>query len=98
MLNINNAFGVELGDEFDGRGANHLAAGSSNERIRSYLADASKSTWRLVNWLPHAQDAGRFEGSLVTDATENVLESFLTALARYEASKQGLKKKRRGRQ
>ena len=57
----------------------HLAVGSRNERLRSYLKAISKSTWKLVNWLTHAQNAVRFDGSIATEATENVLESFMTA-------------------
>ncbi len=77
--------------------ANTVAAGSSSERIRGYLKDISKSTWQLVSWLTHAQHAGRFDGILATDATENVMETFITAWARHEAPKQTKKRKRRGR-
>ena len=77
--------------------ANHIAAGGSDERIRGYLKDISKSTWQLVSWLTHAQHAGRFDGSLATEATENVMGSFITAWARHEAPKHAKKRKRRGR-
>ena len=74
--------------------ANHVAPGGSNERLRSYLKDISKSTWQFVSWLTHAQGAGRFDGSIATEATENVIESFMTAWARYEAPKQEAKRGR----
>jgi hypothetical protein len=74
--------------------ANHLAPGGSNDRLRSYLKDISKSTWELVNWLTHAHGAGRFDGSIATAATENVLESFVTAWARCQAPKQEAARKR----
>lgn len=73
---------------------NHIAAGSSNERLRSYLKTVSRSTWQLANWLTHAQHAGRFDGSIATDATENVLESFIAAWAKHEARKQKAKEQR----
>lgn len=75
--------------------ADRLAFGSSNERLSAHLKAISKSTWQLVNWLTHAQNAGRFDGSIATDATENVLEIFLTAWAKNEVSKQEAKRKHR---
>jgi hypothetical protein len=75
--------------------ADHLAAGGSNERLRSYLKTISKSTWQLVNWLTHAQNANTFDGSIATKATENVLENFMTAWAKNEAVKQAAKRKHR---
>jgi len=75
--------------------ANHLAIGSSNEQLRSYLKAISKSTWQLVNWLTHAQNAGRYDGSIAADATENVLESFMVAWAKNNVSKQEIKRKHR---
>jgi hypothetical protein len=74
--------------------ADHLVAGGSNERLRSYLKTISKSTWQLVNWLTHAQNATTFDGSIATEATENVLESFMTAWAKNEAPKQEAERKR----
>jgi hypothetical protein len=77
--------------------ADHLAFGGSNEQLRSYLKATSKSTWQLVNWLTHAQNAARFDGSIATQATENVLESFITAWARNEAPKKEAKRKHHAR-
>ena len=73
--------------------AQFAAPGGENERLRSYLKDVSKSTWQLVNWLTHSHSADRFGGSMAIGATENVLESFITALAKYESLQ---KQKRRG--
>jgi hypothetical protein len=67
--------------------ADHLAPGSSNERLRSYLKCISKSTWELVNWLTHTRSASRFDGSIATEATENILESFFASWARSKARK-----------
>jgi len=84
---------LETGQEIPQRGnyiewseiiASHIASGKSNERLRSYLKTISKSTWQLVNWLTHAQNGGRFDGSIATDATENVIVSYMTAWAKHE--------------
>ncbi len=64
-----------------------IASGASNERLRSYLKTISKSTWQFVNWLTHAQNAGKYDGSIAVDATENVLMSYIFARSKYEASK-----------
>jgi hypothetical protein len=77
--------------------ANYAAAGSSNDIVRSYLKQVSKSTWQLVNWLTHSHHAGRFDGAIATDATENVMETFMMAWARYEAPIRAEERKQRGR-
>jgi hypothetical protein len=66
---------------------NHSAPGASNHQLRSYLKNISKETWQLVNWLTHAQSANRFHGNLAAEATENVLLSFIMALANHKAPK-----------
>ena len=77
--------------------ADYCAAGSSNERLRSYLKAIAKSTWQLVSWLTHAQNAERVDGHIATEATENVLDSFMAARAKNDALKQksSLKEKRK---
>lgn len=35
--------------------ADHLAGGTSGERLRSYLKKMTKETWDYVNWLTHAK-------------------------------------------
>ena len=64
--------------------ANHVAAGSSNDRTRSYLKDISKSTWQLANWLTHAQNADRIDATITCEATENVMQAFVMTAARQE--------------
>lgn len=73
--------------------AEYGAAGGSNERLRSYLKAVSKSTWQLVNWLTHAQNADKFDGSIAIEATENVMGSFMSAAAKNETSKRKVQRK-----
>jgi hypothetical protein len=72
--------------------ADYIAAGASNERLRSYIKAVSRSTWQLVNWLTHAQNAGKPDGSIATEATENVLSIFVIARTKNEGSKREGKK------
>jgi hypothetical protein len=74
---------------------NHFAPGASNHPLRSFLKGISKETWQLVNWLTHAQNAGRFHGNLATESTENVLLGFIMASANHKAPK-GKHKGRQG--
>lgn len=62
--------------------ANHVVAGSKNDRIRSHLKDISKSAWQLASWLTHAQNADKIDASITCDATENVIECFILTAAR----------------
>ena len=64
--------------------AGHLASGHRNERIRGYLKALGKETWELVNWLTHAGNASKIDGTMAIDATHSVLEAFGTALIRHE--------------
>lgn len=64
--------------------ANHIASGSSNSRLRSYIKSLTKETWDLVAWLTHASNATRFDGILAVDATDHVLAMFSMALIRFE--------------
>lgn len=61
-----------------------IASGSSSSRLRSYLRTSAKSTWELVNWLTHAENATRLDGELAVEATGHVLTVFSYALVRYE--------------
>jgi len=74
---------------------NYFAPGGSNHQLRSYLKGISKETWQLANWLTHAQHADSFHGNLATEATENVLLSFIMSSANHKAPKS--KTKRQGR-
>lgn len=62
----------------------HVASGTRNERIRGYLKALAEKTWELVNWLTHAQNVSKIDGSMAIDATHSVLEAFGAALIRYE--------------
>lgn len=53
--------------------AQHYAAGSRNEHVRSYLKTTSRDTWQLVNWLTHTSTARLHEAHLALDATANLL-------------------------
>lgn len=77
---------------------NYFTPGASNHQLRSYLKGASKETWQLANWLTHAQNADRFHGNLVTEATENVLLSFIMASANYKAPEPRNRKTKSGAQ
>ena len=63
--------------------AGHIAAGHRNERIRGYLKALAKETWDLVNWLTHAANASRIDGTIAVDATHSTLEAFGAALIRH---------------
>jgi len=64
--------------------ANAIAPGQSADEVRGYLKSVSKSTWQLVNWLTHASNAVRFDGTLAVDAVQHLLEIFSIALIRHE--------------
>ena len=64
--------------------AGHLASGHRNERIRGYLKALAKETWELVNWLTHAENVSKVDGTIAIDATHSVLEAFGAALIRRE--------------
>ena len=44
----------------------------------------AKSTWQLVAWLTHAQNAVRHDADLAAGATSTVLGAFTGALMRHE--------------
>lgn len=64
--------------------AGTVAGGSSNKRLRSYLKNVAKSTWELVSWLTHAENATRLDGGMAVEATGHVLTVYSYALVRYE--------------
>jgi len=64
--------------------ARTLARGASSERVRGYLKAISRSTWQLVNWVTHEQNASRADAELAFEATRNVLSAFCTAVLRAE--------------
>jgi hypothetical protein len=56
--------------------------GSTGEEVRGYLRSIAKSTWKLVNWLTHARNAGPSDASMAVEATQNVLRAFGGAIVR----------------
>ena len=62
--------------------ANHLAAGESLSRLRSYLKKTSVETWEYVNWLTHAKNAVRLDAEIGLKAVEHVLGVFTAARLR----------------
>lgn len=65
--------------------ADTIAGGASASAIRSFLKSTAKSTWQLVSWLTHAQNAVRHDAELATGATSTVLGAFTGALMRHES-------------
>lgn len=63
--------------------ANHVAQGSSAERMRGYLKAVAKAGWEFVNWLTHAQGATRADGLFALELTQHALAIFGTAAFRH---------------
>jgi hypothetical protein len=63
--------------------ADHVAHGSSAERVRGYLKAISKAGWDLVSWLTHAQSATHADGMIAHELTEHILILFGTAMLRH---------------
>lgn len=64
--------------------ADAVASGPAAARIRAYLRSTAKTTWELVQWLTHEQDATRLDAMIAVDATQNVLGQFGMAVVRFE--------------
>lgn len=64
--------------------AGAIAGGTSNKRLRGYLKSVAKSTWELVGWLTHAENATRLDGEMAVEATGHLLTVYSYALVRYE--------------
>jgi hypothetical protein len=64
---------------------NTIAGGNSAERRRGYLKAIAKSTWELVQWLTHAENAIRFDAYFAFKATGHVLSAYSLALVRFNA-------------
>ncbi len=62
--------------------ANELAAGSSADRLRSYLKKLAVETWGYVNWLTHAKSAIRLDAEIGLKAVEHLLGTFTAAQMR----------------
>jgi hypothetical protein len=63
--------------------ADHVAHGSSAERVRGYLKAVSKAGWELVNWLTHAHGATLADGLIAHELTEHILVLFGAAVLRH---------------
>ena len=66
--------------------ANHLAAGDSLGKLRSYLKKNSVETWEYVNWLTHAKNAIRLDAEIGLKAVEHLLGIFTAARLRIVQS------------
>jgi len=64
--------------------ANHFAAGSSNDDLRSTLKALSKSAWQLACGLTHAKQATRLDGMICHLVIDNVITLWTFAIARFE--------------
>jgi hypothetical protein len=62
--------------------ADHLAAGASAARLRSYLKKLSIEIWEYVNWLTHAKNAVRMDAEIGLKAVEHLLGTFTAARLR----------------
>jgi hypothetical protein len=62
--------------------ANHLAAGESLAKLRSYLKKNAVETWEYVNWLTHAKNAVRLDAEIGLKAVEHLLGVFTAARLR----------------
>jgi hypothetical protein len=56
--------------------ANHLAAGESSARLRSFLKKLAVETWEYVNWLTHAKNAVRMDAEIGLKSVEYLLGMF----------------------
>jgi hypothetical protein len=64
--------------------ADVIAAGPSSSRLRTYLKATAKEAWEYVNWLTHSENAARFDAQIAVDIASNVLQTYGTALVRWE--------------
>jgi hypothetical protein len=64
--------------------ADHVAHGSSADRVRGYMKATSKAGWELVNWLTHVRGATRADAILGHELTQHVLSVFGTAFLRHQ--------------
>jgi hypothetical protein len=53
--------------------ADHLAAGPSESKLRSYVKSMGEETWNYVNWLTHAKNAGHWDAEIGTAITSHLL-------------------------
>lgn len=63
-----------------------VAGGSELARLRSHLKDMASSTWELVNWLTHYQNATRFHAEMALHGSSYLLSELAILLVRKERS------------
>lgn len=68
--------------------ANRVAAGSSNAEVRRHLKSFSRTTWQLVNWLTHAQNATRGRAMIAVTACDHLAAAYVAAVGEYERGDQ----------
>lgn len=66
--------------------ANHLAAGDSASKLRSYLKKTAAETWDYVNWLTHAKNAIRMDAEIALKIVEHLLGTYTAARLRLGRS------------
>lgn len=64
--------------------ADGVFGGASSKRLRGYAKAVARETWELVQWLTHATSATRYDAEIAVEATENVVQVFVTAIRRWE--------------
>jgi hypothetical protein len=62
--------------------AGSVAAGSSAERVRSYLKKIADETWQLTNWVTHSSNVTRPDAALALSATQSVIEAYVPMVLR----------------
>jgi len=65
--------------------AEHIAAGSSNSRLRSYLKTVGKETWQHVNWLTHVTNASTFDAEIAVANVSHLISVFTVSILRHQA-------------
>lgn len=64
--------------------AEALAAGGTNEALRSYLKAVCQKAWKYVNWLTHYKSAGHMDAEIGIAAVEHLLAVFTAARLRWQ--------------
>lgn len=64
--------------------ANTVASGSSRANLRRHLKGFGRTTWQLVNWLTHAQNATRGQAMIALTACDHLAAAFIAAVAEHE--------------
>jgi hypothetical protein len=62
-----------------------VAPGPSSGRLRKLLRSQSDCTWEYLGWLTHARNASILDGRIAWSATNELINTFLFAVARIES-------------